>query len=172
MTHDSWFYPVAADAVLVLHLATVVFIVGGLVLILLGGRRNWMWVRNFWFRVLHLSAIGYVVVLSWFGIDCSLTVLELSLRARAGQAVYEDDFIAHWLRALLFFEAPPCVFTSVYALVALLVVLSWTRVRPGLPPTPRRDRAAEPAQLPRQQAPAASAPPKCASRADSPPLKP
>ena len=78
-------YRALADAVLILHLGVVLFIVGGLVLILAGGRLQWAWVRNFRFRVLHLAAIAYVVVTTWFGIDCGLTVLEQSLRAGLGR---------------------------------------------------------------------------------------
>jgi hypothetical protein len=119
---------------LVAHLGVVVFIVVGLVLILLGGKYDWSWVRNFWFRLLHLSAIGYVVAESWFGIDCPLTTLEQWLRVRGGQAGFEDDFIAHWVGQLLFYQAPPWMFVAAYSLFALLVIASWLIVRPA----PRR----------------------------------
>lgn len=133
MTTDSSLYQALADAVLIVHLGLVLFIVGGLILILLGGRRHWAWVRNFWFRLGHLSAIGYVVAESWLGIDCPLTTVEQWLRMRAGQTSYDDDFIAHWLSQILFFEAAPWIFTAVYSAFALLVVVSWLRVPPLRP---------------------------------------
>jgi hypothetical protein len=128
---DSQFYRTFANCVLVTHLGLVLFIVAGLILVLLGGRYHWRWVRNIWFRVAHLAAIAYVMAESWLGIDCPLTTLEQWLRIRAGQARYDEDFIAHWVGKILFFQAPPWVFTSVYSAFALLVAISWISVRPG-----------------------------------------
>lgn len=122
-----------ANAVLILHVAIVLFIIGGLVLTLAGAAFKWAWVRNFYFRVLHLVAISYVAMEAWLGIVCPLTTLELWLRERAGQAVYDGDFIAFWLRKLLFFEAAPWVFVAAYSGFGLLVVLSWLLVAPALP---------------------------------------
>lgn len=131
MPETSGCYQLLADAVLALHAGVVLFVVGGLCLVLLGGARRWRWVRNFWFRVLHLAAIAYVALQSWFGIVCPLTTLEQWLRGRTGQAAYEGDFIAHWLGKLLFFRAEPWVFVVVYSIFALLVAASWLLVRPS-----------------------------------------
>jgi hypothetical protein len=127
-----------ASAVLVVHAGVVLFIVGGLILIVLGGRYRWPWVRNFWFRALHLAAIVYVVAESWLGIVCPLTDLEQWLRARAGQPIHEGDFIAFWLGKLLFYQAEPWVFIAAYSIFALAVVYSWVTVRPR--PLKRRIR--------------------------------
>lgn len=122
-----------ANAVLILHVGIVLFIIGGLGLTLAGAALRWRWVRNFYFRALHLLAIAYVAMEAWLGIVCPLTTLELWLRARAGQAVYDGDFIAFWLRKLLFFEAPPWVFIAAYSGFGLLVLLSWITVSPAFP---------------------------------------
>ena len=123
-------YRKLADAVLVAHVGVVLFIVGGLVLILAGGRLNWAWVRGMRFRAIHLAAIAYVVVTTWFGIDCGLTTLEQSLRLKAGQTSFEGDFIAHWLSRILFYEAPPWAFITVYTAFGVLVLWSWIAVHP------------------------------------------
>lgn len=123
-------YRVLADAVLVAHVGVVLFIVGGLILIVAGGRLNWAWVRVIRFRALHLGAIGYVVITTWFGIECGLTTLEQSLRTKAGQTSFEGDFIAHWLSRILFYEAPPWAFVAAYTAFGLLVLWSWIVVRP------------------------------------------
>jgi hypothetical protein len=57
-------YRLLADAVLTLHFGIVVFVVGGLVLVVLGNWRGWGFVNRWWFRLTHLAAIG-VVVSSW-----------------------------------------------------------------------------------------------------------
>ncbi|MBZ2205918.1 DUF2784 domain-containing protein [Massilia soli] len=130
---DSSTYRLLADAVLILHVGVVLFNVGALVLVLAGPGLGWQWVRNLAFRLLHLAAIAYVVITTWLGIDCGLTVLEQWLRTRAGQLGYDDGFIAHWLSRALFFEAPPWVFIALYSAFGLLVLWSWVRVPPTRP---------------------------------------
>ncbi len=120
----------AADLILLVHVLFVVFILGGLLLILFGGYCHWHWVRNPWFRLSHLLAIGIVVAQSWFGVICPLTTLEMSLRHQAGDATYGGTFIAHWLHAILYYEAPAWTFVVCYTGFGALVVLSWSKVRP------------------------------------------
>ena len=50
-----------ADLIVVFHAAYVSFVVFGLVAILLGVVFRWSWVRNLWFRAIHLTVIGIVV---------------------------------------------------------------------------------------------------------------
>ncbi len=131
-----------ADALLVLHVLFVVFVVSGLLLVLAGGLFGWRWVRNPWFRVAHLGAIGVVVLQSWLGVICPLTVWEMELRARAGDAVYAGSFISHWLQELLYYQAPEWVFTTAYTAFGMLVLLSWLFVRP-MPFSRRIDDASD-----------------------------
>jgi hypothetical protein len=128
MSNQSYLF--LANAVLVAHAGVVLFIVGGLILILLGGGWGWQWVRNRWLRLLHLAAIVYVVTESWLGIACPLTDFEQWLRERAGQPVHDGDFIAYWLGKLLFYQAQPWVFIAAYSIFALVVVSAWVFVRP------------------------------------------
>lgn len=123
-------YLLAADAVLLLHTLFVVFVIAGLILIFLGKALNWSWVRNRWFRIAHLVAIGIVVLQSWFGAICPLTTIEMALRSRAGDATYTGSFIAHWLDSLLYYRAPAWVFAVCYTAFGALVVASWFWVRP------------------------------------------
>ncbi len=126
-------YRLLADAVLLLHAGIVLFIVGLLPLVIAGGLRGWHWVREPWLRRLHLLAIAVVVAQAWFGMLCPLTTLELWLRRCAGEATYDGAFIAHWLRELLFFEAPLWVFAALYTLFGALVLAAWVWVRPRAP---------------------------------------
>jgi len=123
-------YQLLADLVLITHIAFVAFMVIGLLLILIGGFCGWRWIRNPWFRSLHLAGIGLVVVQTWAGVICPLTTLEMALRERAGEAIYRGDFIAHWLQRLLYFDAPPWVFITAYTLFGLAVAGSWWWFRP------------------------------------------
>ena len=133
---SPFFYLILADALLLLHVLIVIFIVVGLMAIYTGRVFAWFWVRNPWFRVLHAVAIGVVAVQSWFGFICPLTTWEMSFRYRAGDAVYSGSFISHWLETLLYYQAPAWVFIVVYTVLGALAVASWYFVRPrpfGIP---------------------------------------
>ena len=113
-----------------MHASLVAFIVLGLVAILCGKLRRWNWVRRFWFRIAHLVAIAFVTLQAWLGAICPLTLWEMQLRERAGDATYSGAFIAHWLERLIYYRAPEWVFVLGYTLFAALVVASWFWVRP------------------------------------------
>lgn len=118
-------YQLFADAVLALHFAVVVFIVGGLVFVILGNLRNWRRVNAFWFRMAHLGAIAVVIAEAWLGAVCPLTNLEMWLRARARATTYSGSFIENWLQRVLYYEAPAWVFALGYSLFGLLVLATW-----------------------------------------------
>jgi Protein of Unknown function (DUF2784) len=81
-----------ADALVVLHLAFVVFAtVGGLAVL--------RWRRLAW---LHLPAIAWAVTVELTGWICPLTPLEDRLRRSAGEAGYRGGFVAHYLVATLY----------------------------------------------------------------------
>jgi len=120
----------AADVTLFSHILVVYFVVFGLFLIFAGKIRNWAWVKNPWFRLLHLLTIAVVVLQSWLGIVCPLTTLEMWFREQAGQATYSGSFITHWMQQLLYFQAPAWVFAVCYTVFGLLVLVSWFWVRP------------------------------------------
>lgn len=120
----------AADALLFTHVMFVVFVVLGLALIFIGKFRKWVWVRNPWFRVVHLAAISIVVLQSWLGVICPLTTWEMAFRARAGGVTYSGTFISHWLESVLYYQAPAWAFTIAYTVFAVAVLASWFWVRP------------------------------------------
>jgi polyferredoxin len=119
-----------ADAVLVVHFAVVVFIVGGLAFIVVGSVRHWRLAASVWLRAAHLAAIVVVVAQAWLGETCPLTMLESWLRTKGGAIGYEQSFIEHWLQRIVFYEAPSWVFVLAYTLFALVVVWTWWRYPP------------------------------------------
>lgn len=121
---------ILADIVLLFHASYVAFVVLGLMAILAGWAFEWRWVRNVWFRTLHLVAIGLVFCESMLGVNCPLTVLENSLRWEAGEPGYSTDFVAHWVHLLIFYNWPPWVFLSLYAVVTMIVAGLYRLVPP------------------------------------------
>jgi hypothetical protein len=119
-----------ADAILVLHVGIVAFVVLGAVAVLIGGLRGWQWVRGFRWRLAHVLLMVFIAAQAWLGALCPLTIWEQALREHAGQAVYRESFIAHWLSRLIFFEAPWWAFVAAYSAFAALVVVEWVVVRP------------------------------------------
>ena len=87
-------YRAAADAILVSHLAFVLFVVFGALLLL-------RWPRLAW---LHIPAVVWAAFIEFSGTICPLTPLEVALRQRAGQAGYGGGFVDHYVVSLLYPE--------------------------------------------------------------------
>jgi hypothetical protein len=131
MTPFQKFCLLLADLVLVVHVAFIAFVIFGLILTWIGWVRRWGWVRNLWFRLAHLAAIGVVAAQALFGIICPLTIWEDELRLLAGgEGRYAGSFIQHWLHQLIFFDAEGYVFTIAYVTFFLAVVLSFWFIPP------------------------------------------
>lgn len=133
---DGLTFRLLADAVLVLHVGVVVFVVVGLVLIIVGNLAHWRWVNGLWLRLAHLGAIAVVVAQAWLGATCPLTTFEMWLRAQTHATTYAGGFIEHWLQRALYFAAPAWVFALVYSLFGLVVLVTWWVFPPH---TRRRD---------------------------------
>ena len=85
-------YRALADLVLLVHLAFVLFVVVGGLLVLRRPKVAW----------LHLPAAAWGVLIEFAGWICPLTPWEVSLRIRGGDAGYAGGFIAHYVTALLY----------------------------------------------------------------------
>ena len=82
----------AADTVLVFHLAFIGFaLLGGLLAI------RWRWLV--W---LHLPAAGWGFFVEVTGRTCPLTPLENMLREQAGSSGFSGGFVAHYLVPLIY----------------------------------------------------------------------
>jgi hypothetical protein len=82
----------AADAVVALHLAFVVFAA-------IGGMLAWRRLAYAWF---HLPALAWAAYVEFSGTICPLTPLENRLRSRAGEAGYAGSFVEHYLMPVLY----------------------------------------------------------------------
>lgn len=118
-------YALLADAVLLLHLAFVLFVVlGGLLVI--------KWPRLTW---LHLPALVWAVWIELSGAICPLTPLEQSFRQQAGESSYAGSFIGHYIEPILYpvgltREAQwwlAGIVLTINALVYLVFLMQWGR---------------------------------------------
>lgn len=124
------FYRLAADLIVILHMAYVLAVVLGLPVIGWGIFRKHKWVRNIWIRGGHLAMILIVVFEAWLGITCPLTTWEHQLRKAAGDQTYRGDFLPNLVHNLLFYDCDRSVFTGMYTIFGLLVVLTFVVAPP------------------------------------------
>jgi hypothetical protein len=85
-------YLVLADAVLVLHLAFILFVVLGGLLVLRHSRLIW----------LHLPMAAWGALIEFAGWICPLTPLENRLLMLGGDESYSGGFIGHYLMSLIY----------------------------------------------------------------------
>ena len=123
-----------ADVLVVFHLSYVLFAILGAVVVLIGWPFGWGWIRNRVFRFTHLVCVLIVPLEAIGGVLCPLTTWEKELRLKAGQTPDELSFVGRLTRDVLFYEAPPWVFTVCYIVFGLLVIATFFLV----PPRPRR----------------------------------
>ncbi|MDP1525552.1 MAG: DUF2784 domain-containing protein [Rhodocyclaceae bacterium] len=88
-------YRLLADAVLLLHLAFIVFVVAGSLFLL-------RWPRLFWLPWLHLPAVLWGVGIELGGYICPLTPLENRLRQMGGEAGYAGGFVEHYFLPFIY----------------------------------------------------------------------
>jgi hypothetical protein len=85
-------YHLAADLLLIVHLAFVGFVLFGALLVL-------RWPRLLWF---HVAAVLWGVLVEFTGVVCPLTPVEVRLRQLGGEVGYQGDFIGHYLTTMLY----------------------------------------------------------------------
>jgi hypothetical protein len=98
-----------ADATVVLHLAFVLFVVGGGVLVL-------RWPRIAW---VHIPAAAWGAWVEFAGWVCPLTPMENWLRQRGGQATYTASFVDQYVLPVLY---PPALSREIQWLLGAVVL--------------------------------------------------
>ena len=103
------FFRMAADGVLLLHLAFIGFaLLGGLLAV------RWRWMP-----LAHLPAVAWAFFVELTGRSCPLTSIENTLRLSAGQSGYAGGFVEHYLLALVY---PAGLTPGIQVMLAIMVV--------------------------------------------------
>ena len=102
-------YKLLADALVLLHVAFVAFVMLGALLVAWRPRLAW----------LHLPAAAWGVLVEAFGWTCPLTPWEQGLRRAGGQAAYAGGFVDHYVLPVLY---PAGLTRDVQMVLAVLVV--------------------------------------------------
>ena len=128
-------YEIAADLTALVHLTFIAFVIFGAFL----GYRSRAW------KFLHLTAMGYGVLIEVFYWYCPLTYLEQYLRTKAGKGEFQEAFIAHYLNQIVYLDVPQWSLIAAAAVVLAvnlgLYVYWWRRRVPaGVADRPRRQQ--------------------------------
>lgn len=102
-------YRILAHAVALLHLAFIIFVVAGGLLVL-------KWPKLAW---IHLPAAIWGALIEFAQWFCPLTNLENWLLRKAGQAGYSEGFLEHYIFAIIY---PDGLTRTVGVILGLLVV--------------------------------------------------
>jgi Protein of Unknown function (DUF2784) len=122
-----------ADALLVVHGAFVVFVIGGGALVAHWPALAWV----------HLPAALWGAAIEFAGFVCPLTPIEQAWRRAAGSGVYRGGFIEHYVTAAIY---PSGLTRGTQIMLGLLVVgvngwvywRLWHRRRGPISPRPSR----------------------------------
>ncbi len=107
-----------ANALVLLHLAFILFVVAGGLLVARDKRLIW----------LHLPAAAWGALIEFMGWICPLTPLENHFRKLSGEAGYEGGFIEHYLLPLIYPEPLTTATQTVLGILVLAInflVYSW-----------------------------------------------
>jgi hypothetical protein len=140
-------YNFLADLLVALHLGYVAFVVVGQLLIVVGLICRWQWVRNPWFRALHLLAITIVAAETIIGLNCPLTDWEDQLRQLANRPIEQGTFIGRLMHNLFRFDNLPYdhwAFRASYIGFAVLVLATFFLAPPRLRRRQRADACGSP----------------------------
>ena len=116
------FYPIAADIVIVIHFLWIAFVILGFPVFL--------WLNSARWRLIHLAAVIWMVLMQLTRSICPLTHLEAWLKSEGlGAEVYSGKFIIETMERLIYvdnvtLEKITCA-TGVY--LALIVLSFWFR---------------------------------------------
>ena len=116
-----------ADLVLIFHFGIVIFIISLFVIIPVGYKFEWKWLRNRKLRLTHLFLIFLVTTETVFGLTCPLTLIEHNLRG-----IYiSNTFVSTWLQNLLYWNFPKELFLISYILCLMWTIFMWNRFPPS-----------------------------------------
>ncbi len=103
-------YQAAATVIALLHLAFIVFV-------LLGGLLVLRWPRVAW---VHLPAAAWGVLIEFFGWWCPLTKWENHFLRLAGRAGYDGGFVAHYIMPIIY---PPGLTRGMEIAIGIIVLV-------------------------------------------------
>jgi polyferredoxin len=95
-------------------------------LIPLGYYQKWEWVKNKYYRLIHLVLMGIIFIETILGFMCPLTILENFLR----NDIEINNKITQIIHQIMYWDLPTYQFIILYLLSLLYLIFLWFFFKP------------------------------------------
>ena len=117
-----------SEIVLLFHFCIFLFMVLSFFLIPLGYYQKWEWVKNKYYRLIHLILMGIIFIETILGFMCPLTILENFLR----NDIEINNKITQIIHQIMYLDLPTYQFIILYLLSLLYLIFLWFFFKPDL----------------------------------------
>ena len=115
-----------SEIVLLFHFCIFLFMIISFFLIPLVYYQKWKWVKNKYYRLIHLILMGIIFIETILGFMCPLTVLENFLRNN----IEINNKITQIIHQVMYWNLPTYQFTILYLLSLLYLIFLWFFFKP------------------------------------------
>ncbi len=115
-----------SEIVLLFHFCIFLFIILSFILIPLGYYQKWEWVKNKYYRLIHLVLMGIVFIETILGFMCPLTILENFLR----NDIEINNKITQFIHQIMYWNLPTYQFIILYLLSLFYLIYLWFFFKP------------------------------------------
>ena len=114
------------EIVLLFHFCIFLFITLSFLLIPIGYYQKWEWVKNRYYRLIHLILMGIIFIETILGFICPLTTLENFLR----NDIEINNKITQIIHQIMYWDLPTYQFITLYLLSLLYLIFLWFFFKP------------------------------------------
>ena len=118
---------ILSEIVLLLHFSIFLFMILSFILIPYGYFQKWEWVKNIYFRSIHLILMGIILIETILGFMCPLTILENFLRADKKI----DNIFSKIIHQIMYWDFTNYQFIILYLLSLSYFIFLWFYFRPS-----------------------------------------
>ena len=117
-----------SEIVLLFPFCIFLFMILSFFLIPLGYYQKWEWVKNKYYRLIHLVLMGIIFIETILGFMCPLTILENFLR----NDIEINNKITQIIHQIMYWDLPTYQFIILYLLSLLYLIFLWFFFKPDL----------------------------------------
>ena len=115
-----------SEIVLLFHFSIFLFMILSFILIPLGYHKKWKWVKNKYYRLIHLVLMGIIFIETILGFMCPLTILENFLR----NDIKINNKITQIIHQIMYCDLPTYQFITLYLLSLSYLIFLWFFFKP------------------------------------------
>ena len=115
-----------SEIVLLFHFCIFLFMILSFFLIPLGYYKKWKWVKNKYYRLIHLVLMGIILIETILGFMCPLTMLENFLRNN----IEINNKITQIIHQIMYWDLSTYQFIILYLLSLLYLIFLWFFFKP------------------------------------------